>query len=184
MTEQELILLLRQQPERGLSMLIDRYTGLVLAVLRAKSGALMQQEDLEEMASDCFLALYEMRERIDLSKGSLPTLLASIAQRKAIDRLRSLARRPKREPLDENEKLSAAFQPDPTEALCERKALLEAVRSLGEPDASILFYSYYLGQTHREIGEMLGLTENAVTKRLQRSLAKLREKLKGDSYNG
>ena len=74
MTEQELVQLLRQQPERGLSLLIDRYTGLVLAVLRAKGGNLLQREDLEELASDCFLAVYDMRERIDLAKGSPATL--------------------------------------------------------------------------------------------------------------
>lgn len=184
MTEQELIQLLRQQPERGLSLLIDRYTGLVLAVLRAKGGNLLQREDLEELASDCFLAVYDMRERIDLAKGSPATLLASVAQKKAIDRLRQLARRPKGEPLEENETLLAASAPDPTESLCDRTALLMAVRDLGEPDATILFWTYYLGLTRREIGDALGLSENAVTKRLQRSLQKLCETMKGETEHG
>lgn len=184
MTEHDLILLLRRQPERGLSALIDRYTGLVLSVLRAKGGNLLQREDLEELASDCFLAVYDMRERIDPGKGSVAALLASVAQRKAVDRLRALSRRPRGEPLEENESLLAACQPDPTVALCDRTALLTAVRDLGEPDATILFRAYYLGQTHREIGDALGLSENAVTKRLQRSLKKLRDTMKGETAHG
>ena len=184
MTEQELILLLRLQPERGLSALIDRYTGLVLTVLRAKGGSLLRQEDLEELASDCFLAVYEMRGRLDSAKGSLAALLASVAQKKAVDRLRQLSRRPQGEPLADNETLLAASQPDPTLALCERKALLAAVRGLGEPDATILFQTYFLGLTRREIGDAMGLSENAVTKRLRRSLQKLRDTLKGETAYG
>ncbi len=184
MTEQELILLLRRQPDRGLSALIDRYTGLVLAVLRKKGGNLLQREDLEELASDCFLAVYDMRDRLDPAKGSLATLLASVAQKKAVDRLRRLSRRPQGEPLADNETLLAASVPDPTAALCDRAALLAAVQALGEPDATILFQTYYLGRTHREIGDALGLSENAVTKRLQRSLEKLRDTLKGETAHG
>ena len=70
MNEQALVALLQTQPERALPLLIDRYTGLVLSVLRAKTGNLAQQEDREELVSDCFVALYDMRDRIDLSKGS------------------------------------------------------------------------------------------------------------------
>ncbi len=184
MTEQELIMLLRQQPARGLSLLIDRYTGLVLAVLRAKGGNLLRREDLEELASDCFLAVYDMRNRLDPAKGSVAALVASVAQKKAVDRLRQLSRRPKGEPLENNETLLALAQPDPTEALCERTALLTAVRGLGEPDATILFRTYYLGQTRREVGDALGLSENAVTKRLRRSLQKLRDTMKGETAHG
>ena len=183
MNEQALVALLQSQPERALPLLIDRYTGLVLSVLRAKTGNLAQQEDREELASDCFVALYDIRDRIDLSKGSLASLLASIAQRKAVDFMRRTTRRPQSEPLD-GEPPNAAVQPDPTVALTERKALLDAVRDLGEPDATIVFCKYYLGESHREIGDALGLSENAVTKRLHRSLEKLQSTLKGETEHG
>lgn len=183
MNEQALVALLQTQPERALPLLIDRYTGLVLSVLRAKTGNLAQQEDREELASDCFVALYRMRERIDPDKGSFASLLASIAQRKAVDFMRRTTRRPQSEPLD-GEPPNAAAQPDPTVALTERKALLDAVRDLGEPDATIVFCKYYLGESHREIGDALGLSENAVTKRLRRSLEKLQSTLKGETEHG
>ena len=184
MNEQALVALLQTQPDRALPLLIDRYTGLVFAVLRAKTGSLARQEDLEELASDCFLALYDMRDRIDLSKGSLASLLASIAQRKAVDHLRKTVRRPQSEQIGDENVCAEAVQPDSTEALGEREALLGAVRDLGEPDATIVFRKFYLGESHREIGDALGLSENAVTKRLRRSLVKLQTTLKGETEHG
>lgn len=184
MTEQELCKRLQTKPEDALPVLIDRYSGLVVSVLRAKGGNLLQKEDLEELASDCFLALYEQRERIDLSKGSIASLLCVIAQRRVVDFLRKQNRLPQRHPLGDDDIYAAAVQPDPTQALADREALLKAVRDLGHPDADIIFRKYYLRQTHKQIGDALGLSENAVTKRLRRSLTKLKCKVEGETIHG
>lgn len=184
MTEVELCRWLQTKPEAALPELIDCYSGLVVSVLRAKGGNLLQKEDLEELASDCFLSLYEQREHIDLSKGSIASLLCVIAQRKAVDHLRKLNRRPHSQPLGDDDIFASAVQPDQTQALADRQALLQAVRDLGHPDADIIFRKYYLGQSHRQIGDALGLSENAVTKRLRRSLKKLKSKVEGETFNG
>lgn len=184
MTERELITLLREQPERALPLLIERYSGLVFSVLRAKAGSLARQEDLEELASDCFLAVYAQRETIDCSKGSPASLLAVIAQRKAIDFIRRQKRFLPTEALGDENIFTEAVQNDPTETLTDRAALLGAVHKLGRPDADIVFRKYYLGQSHREIGAALGLSENAVTKRLRRCIEKLRDAMKGETFDG
>ena len=184
MTEQELCKWLQIKPEDALPILIDRYSGLVASVLRAKGGGFLQKEDLEELASDCFLSLYEQREQLDLSKGSIASLLGVIAQRKAVDYLRKLSRRPHSQLLGDDDIFASAVQPDQTQALADRDALLKAVRDLGHPDADIIFRRYYLGQTHKQIGDALGLSENAVTKRLRRSLQKLKSKLEGETFYG
>jgi len=184
MTELELCQRLQTKPEDALPLLIDRYSGLVVSVLRAKGGGLLQKEDLEELASDCFFSLYEKRERIDLSKGSIASLLCVIAQRKAVDFLRKQNRRPKSEPLGDDDFFASAVQHDQTQTLTDRKTLLKAVCDLGHPDADIIFRKYYLDQTHKQIGSALGLSENAVTKRLRRSLAKLKGKVEGETPHG
>ena len=117
MTELELCHLLQTKPENALPVLIDRYSGLVVSVLRAKGCGLLQKEDLEELASDCFLCLYEQRERIDLSKGSIASLLCVIAQRKAVDFLRKQNRQPHSLPLGDDDIFTSAVQPDQTQAL-------------------------------------------------------------------
>ena len=183
MTELELCRWLQTKPEDALPVLIDRYSGLVLSVLRAKGGKLLQKEDFEELASDCFLSLYEQRDQIDLSKGSIASLLCVIAQRKAVDYLRKLIRRPHSQPLGDDDLFTSALEPDPAQALTDREALLKAVRDLGHPDADIIFRKYYLGQTHKQIGAALGLSENAVTKRLRRSLAKLKREVEGETFH-
>ena len=184
MTEQELCRWLLTEPEAALPVLINRYGGLIVSVLRAKGGSLLRKEDLEELASDCFLALYEQRARIDLSKGSIAALLCVIAQRRAVDYLRKQNRRPQSQSLGDDAVLAFAVQSDQTQAWTDRAALLQAVRSLGQPDADIIFRKYYLVQTHKQIGAALGLSENAVTKRLRRSLSQLKSKVEGEIYDG
>lgn len=184
MTELELCHWLQTKPEDALPVLIDRYSGLVVSVLRAKGSGMLQKEDLEELASDCFVSLYEQRDSIDLSKGSMASLLCVIAQRKAVDHLRKQNRRPQSLPLGDDDIFTSAVQPDQTQALTDRQALLQAVRDLGHPDADIIFRKYYLAQTHKQIGDALGLSENAVTKRLRRSLTKLKSKVEGETFNG
>ena len=46
--------------------------------------------------------------------------------------------------------------------------LLEEINALGEPNASIIKYKYYYGMTAKEIGKKIGLSKNAVEKRVKR----------------
>ena len=46
MTELELCHWLQTKPEDALPVLIDRYSGLVVSVLRAKGSGMLQKEDL------------------------------------------------------------------------------------------------------------------------------------------
>ena len=58
-----------------------------------------------------------------------------------------------------------------------RHQLMEAIWSLGEPDATIVILTYYYHCTAEQIGKQIGLNRFAVSKRLSRSRKKLRELL-------
>ena len=62
-----------------------------------------------------------------------------------------------------------------------REELMERIRALGEPDASILLMKYWLGMKCKEIGDRLGLKPNTVAVRAGRALKRIRETWKGES---
>ena len=62
-----------------------------------------------------------------------------------------------------------------------RDELIERIRSLGEPDTSILLMKYWLNLTSAEIGERLGMKPNTVVVRAGRALKRIREAWKGES---
>ena len=62
----------------------------------------------------------------------------------------------------------------------ENQALIDAVKSLGEPDSLIVFRKYYFGQKSKEIAADLGMTTGVVDTRLSRAIKILRD-LMGES---
>ena len=59
-------------------------------------------------------------------------------------------------------------------------ALLDAVKSLGEPDSTIIIQKYYYGRSSEDIGDMIDMKPNTVRKRLSRALSRLRDILRED----
>ena len=56
-------------------------------------------------------------------------------------------------------------------------ALLDAVRSLGEPDSTIIIQKYYYGRNSADIAGMVGMKPAAVRKRTSRAMDKLKKLL-------
>lgn len=180
--DEALILALREEPERGLSQLMDAYTGYVYAVVRNRLFGRCPEEDIEEVVSDVFAALY--RNRFLAEPGSpLKPYLAAIANRAAVDRYRRLALSCGDAALDDDGFAglpSAADVEASAEENDRRRRLIAAVQALGEPDSTIVIRKYWLGETAAETARRTGLSPNAVTKRLGRALGRLRLALDGE----
>jgi RNA polymerase sigma-70 factor (ECF subfamily) len=181
MAKPDLAELLRQDPERGLRAAIGAYGTLAMKAVRAVGGSGVSNEDAEEIVSDVFIALWRARETLRGDRGSLAAYIFTAARRKTVDFLRKRGARPDAcVPLEQLEDFPSAER---VEAAAERRELRErltdALLSLGEPDATILFRRFYLQETYAEIARRLGMSENAVNKRALRAQKKLSEKLKG-----
>lgn len=180
MLQEEIVRLLQEDPARGLQKAIEQYASLVQKILIAKIG-FAHREDAQELTSDVFYTLFCIRAQIDLQKGSLAAFLGTIAQRRAIDFLRKEKPAERQwAPFDDSTERCVFGDGDPvvqTEEAQKRKRVLDAVVSLGEPDAQIVFRRFYLNESFREIGLALSLSENAAQKRLKRSLKKLKDQL-------
>ena len=149
MTDLELLNMLREHPEQGCQCLLEQYTGLVLAICRKKLSGCCTPEDIEELVSDILFEFYQKREQISLSKGTIRGLLAVMAGRRCIDHYRT-----RRSGFDAmaSESIEDAAEtlqdsaPNPEESLLsqeQRRHVLDAIASLGEPDHEIFISKYY-----------------------------------------
>ena len=177
MNETKLIRALQRGQRGALDKVISHYSSYVASIARNVSGVQTTREDLEEIVSDVFIALWRTAERLDETRP-LKSYLAAIARNAAVDRLRRI--RPE-EPLPEEDILSADEAQGPeAEALKREQAetLRRLLLEMAADDREIFVRFYYYRQTVREIAALLGRNESTVKARLARGRARLRERLR------
>lgn len=180
MTDKQLLKKLKKDKNSGLSLIIDLYSGLLYKIAANVILPVGTYEDVEECVSDSFLAFYGEINRIDPDRASIKAYLAVITKRKAIDSYRRLKSNPLTvEAETAEEEAVGDFSLD-----YDRKALLwGTLKSLGEPDTTIITRKYLLGETAAEIAKQMKMSEGAVQKRIERARQKLRTEL-GGVFNG
>lgn len=177
--DEKILRLLRKNSKAGMNLLIENYGALAACIVRGRISSVCNEYDVEECVAEVFAELYEQRARIDLSKGSLKGYISLIARRRAIDKFNAAVKEINRTAeLDEacNDIVSDENSA-PEEAAIRRemrRILLTEVERLGIPDSEILFRRYFLEQPLEEIAKAIGMKRPAVSKRIERALAKLR----------
>lgn len=166
-TDQPVIALLDHEPEQGMALLIEEYSGLLWTVCRQY---LQNTEDVKECINETFSEFYLHKERFDPEKGALKGYLAVIARRCALHRYQENRRWEGAAPSEQEE-------PDPFSRMESKDELEAALAALDPVDERIVRMKYYDGMTAREIAASLGLPYETVKKRYQRSMKKLLKKL-------
>lgn len=185
MFDKGLVDLLHKNPNKAMSHIIDQYTPLVYTIVNNKLRNICSIEDIEEIVSDVFVSIYKQRDSIDLSKGSLSAYISRIARNKAVDMLRANFKHNEIS-IDSDDFVIELEDKYNLEDSVEREELgnklVKAIKELGEPDSTIVYRRYYLGQSSKEIAQNMDLTHDNVRQRLSRALKKLEKSLKGESY--
>lgn len=169
MTDAEALALVRRGRSEGLECLMVRYTRYVGAVASRILAGRLGQEDVEEVVSDAFLALW--RAARSLRTESVRAWLGTTARNLALNRLR--AAHFSVELSEDTLRLDA----DPAQALEEtllRETVTAAVDALPEPDRTIFLAHYWHCRSTAEIAAETGLSPEAVRQRLSRGREKLR----------
>lgn len=181
MEDAELLHALLKTPQKGCELLLHDYTGLVLAIVRRKLSDRSPQEH-EELVSDILFTFYQKREQIDLSRGSIRSLLVTMTARMCIDYYRKQKSIPDTLDIDADTPIAdTAPTPEEHALLSERKIrLMQAIRALGEPDSSIIIWKFYFGETAQAIAKRLSMRTKTVEMRISRAKEKLRGLLGGD----
>ncbi len=167
--EQALLRQLRARRPKAMEQALQQYSSYVYAVVRGRACGMLPPEDLEEITSDVFLALWEHPERV--TPGRLRSWLGAAARNKTVDRLR---RRSPDLPLEED-----AIILDDTlwQAMAEqeRTALVrEALYTLCPQDRELFTRYYDLCQSTAQIADAMGLSQAAVKTRLHRGRKQLK----------
>lgn len=184
----ELLKELNTNPDRAMESIIEQYTGLVYSIINSKISSVGTAEDVKECVSDVFMEFYRKAKQMDTAKSSIKGFLIVIAKYKGIDLFRSLAGTAGRSVnMDETYEQLADNKLNPEQEVIlkeQRKFLLQAIESLGEPDREIFIRKYFLGQRTKEIADALYLRDNTVDKKISRGLKKLRILLGGVVHEG
>lgn len=167
---------LQNGSQQALAWLMDRYAPYVSTVIYHVIGGDMSAADIEEVASDVFLILWNSAEKV--RPGSLKAWLAGVARNQARRKYREQG---KELPLDDDVIVVDPRTPEAGLLDAERDRLVrEAVFAMPQPDREIFLRHYYYGQTVAAVAQAMALPEGTVKTRLARGREKLRRRLTAD----
>ena len=138
-TDQQILDRINRSPQTGLTLLMERYTGLIWSIV---SRHLQNPEDIKECVNETFSIFYFQRDKYDPQKSSLPVYLAAIARNLAVSRYRK----------EKSRGRVATSTADRQIALAELRADVErAMKELRPDEADLIRMKYYDGMSMKEI---------------------------------
>lgn len=173
MTEGKALRELKKGSEEALCWFIDTYTPYVTAIIYNIIGDRMDLSDIEETASDVFLAFWQNARKV--RPLSVRGYLGAIARNLAKNKLRQL-----RQDLPLEEAILAVDEISP-EITVEQKELSRIVRlavlDMDQPQREIFLRFYYYGQKTDEIAAILQMNPSTVRCKLSRGREDLKKTL-------
>jgi RNA polymerase sigma-70 factor (ECF subfamily) len=153
--------------------LYDQLASLVFGVSKR---VLHDTSYAEEVTQEVFLEIWRQAPRFDGSRGSVRAWAATIARRRAVDRVRSEQARRDRH-------LADAAVADPPPAATDEVAIDRDLRTraaaaldqLSPPQRQALELAYFGGCTHVEIADRLGIALGTAKTRVRDGLIRLRQ---------
>ena len=178
MEDTKLLRLLQKDPNAGMEQLMNQYTGLIYAVVKSRlADVSCISSQIEDCVADVFSKFYIELPKFDPARCSIRSFLCVMARNHAIDIAKRKGNRPGNISLDDERAVQIADDVHIESHLEEaelRQQVLDSVKALGEPDRTILFRKFYLGQTSAQIADAMKLTVPNVDTRTHRALNKLR----------
>jgi RNA polymerase sigma-70 factor (ECF subfamily) len=145
--------------------------GIVLKVVRDPSQA-------EEITQEVFVEIWRLAPRYDRSRGSATSWIATIAHRRAVDRVRS-----EQSHRDRNDTVGRRIERDHDSVSetvldrLDRTRVLAALDQLTDDQRAAVELAYFGGHTYREVAVLLDAAEGTIKGRIRDGLIKLRDHL-------
>jgi RNA polymerase sigma-70 factor, ECF subfamily len=175
--------------EPALGVLYDRFGTALYAVAYRIVG---QQADAEEVVMGAFAQAWREAPRFDPSRGSVAAWLTVMARSRALDLVRSRARRARiTEAAAREDSTSAPAMgpgaPNPGSGLEQderRRAVTAALTALSQPQREAIELAYYEGLSQSEIAERLKEPLGTIKTRMRLGMQKLRQTLRPYYFEG
>jgi RNA polymerase sigma-70 factor, ECF subfamily len=161
--------------EEAFAELYDRLAPLVLGIARQ---VLRDPAMSEEVTQEVFVELWRLAARHDEHRGSVTSWVATIARRRAIDRVRSEQSARSRLEREEAKRVIAPPQPEAqVELSLEAARVRRALTRLTEAQREAIELTYFGGRTYREAAVLLGVPEGTMKTRIRDAMIRLRDEL-------
>lgn len=171
LSEEELVLALRNREKIAIEALYDMYSSSLLGVI---SRIVVDTTVSEDVLQETFIKIWNSFQSYSTEKGRLFTWMVNIARNLSIDKVRSkdFKNQNKNQELEINvtlidEQKNTAYKP-------ELLGVKDLVEKLKPEQKSILDLIYFKGYTHVEVAEELGVPLGTVKTRLRMAITQLR----------
>lgn len=150
--------------------------GIVVRVVRDPAQS-------EEVAQEVFVEIWRLAPRFDGTRGTVTSWMATMAHRRAVDRVRS-----EQSSRDRVEREGAKVVVDDHDAAAEpvvardhaefeRRRVRKALDRLTDMQREAVELAYFGGHTYREVAVLLGEPEGTIKTRIRDGMIRLRDEL-------
>ena len=151
--------------------LYDRYGKALLGIAYRVVGS---QETAEDLLQNAFLQIWAKIDTFDIERGTLFTWMARIVRNGAIDHIRSKAHRNEQKNYSLEKSVDIVEQLNPVSYNPDVIGLNERVEKLDPELREVIRALYFLGSTHKEAAEELGIPIGTIKTRARRAVLVLR----------
>lgn len=181
MKDKRLILKLKQGDSKALNLIIERYSSYVYTVIRNIIGDYMSEEDIEEVASDSFVNLWNNSDKLSEDRPLIP-YLSAIARNAAKNRFRQFHTEISFEDIS-SEPAGRDSIPELIENYQALSLIYDAVEQFNSIDKEIFIRYYFYGEKLEAIAEITDLTLSNCKTKLCRTRKKIKVYLTERGYD-
>lgn len=171
---------LKQNKEKALEALMLRYTSYVVSIIIRIGGSLLSAQDIEEIASDVFHAVWKRREHL-IEADSLKPYIAQIARNMTKTRMSQI-----KETVPLEEDFLVIVSEGMEEQLVQKEQLQflrETLSQFDYPDKDILFAYYFRSYKLADIAKQFELPLSTIKSKLYRGRSELIKKFEEGGYH-
>ena len=174
-SEEELVLLLRQQSKEAFNYLYKNYSAVLFGVI---SKVIFDQETANDVLQETFIKIWNNVDKYDAQKGRIYTWMINIARNAAIDKLRSKGEIMKGKIQTGDDFVNDVQKGGKTEQVTDTIGLRKEVAKLKPEYEIIVSLAYFKGYTLDEISKTLEIPLGTVKTRMRSAMQQLREAFK------
>ncbi len=170
-TEEELILLLKQQSRDAFNYLYKNYSAVLYGVI---NKVVFDEETANDVLQEVFVKIWNNIGQYDAQKGRIYTWMINIARNAAIDKLRSKGEIMRSKIQMGEDVVNDVQKGQKTEQTTDTIGLRKIVSGLKPEYEVIVSLAYFKGYTLDEISKTLEIPLGTVKTRMRRAMQQLR----------